>query len=183
MGQNRKRRGVFIQTALLFILLLAGLLPAGSHAAAACDCQQPKDAMSEMADSTAVFKGKVIKIEGSKVFFDVGEMWKGPKQHNVTVLNGQGDCAYSYLIGGEYVVYAKGAEIGPALYSCARSVSVRYASGEVQALGQPMYTLTVGGFYDAGQVRQLSTWYKGLAGALFLLMGLLVYRLVRRTNA
>lgn len=162
------------------VLLWGAVGWSGAQPAAACTCERPKEAKEELAAASAVFAGKVVKIDGSKVHFDVATLWKGPKQKRITVQNEQSTCMYGFKEGEEYVVYAQGTESNPATSVCSRTVSVLQASDEVRALGTPLWNPAGEAMVSAGQERDLSAWYIGLAAVLFVLMAYLVVTMLRK---
>jgi hypothetical protein len=166
----------------LFIMaaLVAGLGWIGTSPAAACKCEKPKEAREELAVSTAVFAGKVIKIEGNQVQFDVATLWKGPRQKRITVVNELSDCMFSFKEGEEYVVYTNGTESNPATSVCTRTIGVRQASDEVQALGTPLWNPAGAEMNSVETEQDLSAWYIGLGIVLLVLMIYLVYTMLRK---
>ncbi|RHW37585.1 hypothetical protein D1B33_08640 [Lysinibacillus yapensis] len=84
----------------------------------ACSCAQSPTAEEEFDRSSAVFSGKVIKMEDKRSLngsasktarFEVNNVWKGPSQTQIEISTGLGggDCGIDFKEGFEYLVYAK----------------------------------------------------------------------------
>src|SRR6185503_5470300 len=102
----------------LFSLVLFALTTAGSLAfpgrAAACSCLGPLPACSAFWEESAVFAGRVVKIDRTttgerpvRVTFAVLEAFKGVNTAEVDVVTGSGggDCGYTFSVGASYFVY------------------------------------------------------------------------------
>jgi hypothetical protein len=109
--------------ALFFILALATcttitlLLPLKAHA---CSCGPPDTVRERLADSDAVFTGKVVGIDEdiflrrpgwTAVRFDVTAIWKGPNQPQLVIYAGYSNdtgsmCEGKFQLGESYLVYA-----------------------------------------------------------------------------
>lgn len=175
------KKSVVWKVLIAFMLLMTGYGGLQAEKAAACSCVEPKEAREELAESAVVFAGRVLKIEGDQVHFDVATLWRGPQQRQITVMNPQNNsCRYPFKEGEEYVVYARGTEQKPEASLCSRTVSVHQAADELQALGNPVYNPAGEAMNRVEQEKDLSVWYVGLAAALFILMAALVYSMFRR---
>lgn len=175
---------------LVLAVFLAGgvLLPwfgGGERtAAASCmGCGDRKEPKAELAESAAVFAGKVVRVDGSQVEFDVAMLWKGPKADRLTVFNEGGACPFVFKPGEEYVVYAKGQESRLTVPECTRTVGVLQAYDEVRALGEPVYHPAGEAMSVREEDRNLSAWYIGLGAAVFLIMIYILATTLRRRRS
>ncbi|WP_059173977.1 hypothetical protein [Bacillus sp. FJAT-27445] len=94
-----------------------GIITAVPLVGHACKCDDLPSVEQELAESKAVFTGKVIEIKeekkfssGStieKVLFEVQETWKGPSDSHVILESSQTSCSIIFKKGEEYLVYAK----------------------------------------------------------------------------
>ena len=111
----------------------------------ACSCVDPGSPSEALADSAAVFSGRVVSIDRSRVKqssadpliveFEVMTVWKGPadrRMHVTTPVN-SASCGYSFLEGAEYLVYSwNGSEV----YMCSRTRGLSGASFDIAELGE-----------------------------------------------
>jgi hypothetical protein len=89
----------------------------------ACNCVPPVSPKEALAESKAVFAGKVVQIYETKieepglgkrpkraVVFAVEGTWKGVDETHVVVYTGfhEADCGYPFKMGQKYLVYAYG---------------------------------------------------------------------------
>lgn len=120
-----------------------------SGIAYACTCATvypPEDAIAE---STAVFSGKVIEIRDIdqqyyQAVFDVEESWKGIEEEPVIITTAtSGDfCGYGFEIDKEYLVYAHGQtqpigarpDLGTGI--CTRTAPISSAEADLLVLGE-----------------------------------------------
>lgn len=129
-------------------VVMAALLGANPQRSFACFCVPEGSPSQELAQSSAVFSGRVIDIEHASasirqnvesvnVTFQVSEVWKGPRRHTVTVLTArQGiDCGYEFESGQEYLVYARGAEERLVVWFCSRTQPLASAGEDLAVLG------------------------------------------------
>ena len=102
------RRSVFV----LAILVSAGLL-GFERPALACTCAQPSSVQEGLKQADAVFLGLVERFElkgsGRVATFRVRRVWKGTDapRIRVTTGGGDGDCGYHFIVGMEYLVFAR----------------------------------------------------------------------------
>lgn len=81
--------------------------------ALACTCAQPASVQEGLQQADGVFAGLVERFElkgsGRVATFRVRRVWKGPKTHHVQVATGggDGDCGYHFIVGIEYLVFAR----------------------------------------------------------------------------
>ena len=126
-------------------LLVIGLLSvfALPRPCAACECVAPGPPEQELGKATAVFRGRVAEVSGTRggtaerrVTFEVSEVWKGPAARELVVGSGVGTCGYEFTRNDEYIVYAYGD--GPSALStdlCRRIRPIANAGEDLRALG------------------------------------------------
>jgi hypothetical protein len=132
----------FLPTAVCLVLLSASI-------AQACSCGTAPTTKESLKHSTAVFSGKVTKIEPFekyyfKVTFEIDRTWKGTKGKTETVLtaNSGAGCGYTFEKGKSYLLYCdrpKMDEIKPIpLYTsiCSRTKSLKFAAADIKELGE-----------------------------------------------
>ena len=101
----------------MYVLVFCFMLTEQAHA---CTCAAPATTAEALKRSTAVFRGKVIKISvaslnwigltrtgGSRVKFEIVKQWKGAPSKTavvVTRLTGEG-CGFPFQERKEYLVY------------------------------------------------------------------------------
>lgn len=131
------------------------LLTAFSFAAAfltagiadACSCIAPPPPKKALAQSAAVFAGKVksVKRVGTKlaVEIEISTTWKGTKGKTVTVetATNSAACGYAFKAGTKYLVYCyappKGQKAkGLKTNICTRTKLLSKAKGDLVALGK-----------------------------------------------
>ena len=126
----------------LVIVVSTGLLGL-QGLALACTCVQPASVQEGLQQADAVFAGLVERFElkgsGRVATFRVHRVWKGPKSSRLQVITGggDGDCGYHFIVGMEYLVFARrGASDTLQTSICSRT---KQASGEavddLKALG------------------------------------------------
>jgi len=97
---------------VLVIVVTAGLLGL-QGVALACTCAQPASVQEGLQQADGVFAGLVERFElkgsGRVATFRVRRVWKGPKTHRIQVATGggDGDCGYHFIVGVEYLVFAR----------------------------------------------------------------------------
>ncbi|EJR31534.1 MULTISPECIES: hypothetical protein [Bacillus] len=106
----------------------------------ACDCikKSPEDAFQK---NDVVFEGKVIEVGrkegiGTKVLFEVKNIWKGTSSSQIIVYTNGGDCAFHFIDGGEYLVFSsqRGSEKQLYTHSCSGTKRLDEANVEKTAL-------------------------------------------------
>ena len=134
---------------VLTVLGVVFLLP---DCASACSCAMLPGSQKEivdgaLADSEAVFSGKVVKIDRPSLFkssaaletdtFRVSEVWKGPEQRTLevhTALIGA-SCGYPFKEGQEYLVYAYTGKQGLQTDLCSQNKPLSKAEADLALLG------------------------------------------------
>ncbi|WP_059174076.1 hypothetical protein [Bacillus sp. FJAT-27445] len=136
---------------LVAILLFAGSFWIGGPTqVAACSCAGPQPVESEFQNKTAVFSGKVLKIEDRNfnlftqssadpltVIFEVKSVWKGPSQSQliVTTAKSSASCGAELIEGNEYLVYASGNSEELTTGLCDRTKLLQNAAEDLKILG------------------------------------------------
>lgn len=146
---------------LVIMLTLTSFLTynlGNSSIAYACTCAQNKTPQEALAESTAVFSGRVIELYDIdqhyyQALFDVQESWKGIDDEPVTInTSTSGDtCGYNFQEGNDYLVYAHGQtqpiggkpELGTGI--CSRTAPVSDAQADLLVLGEGMNWTSVQG--------------------------------------
>ncbi|MBA4496027.1 hypothetical protein ACFO25_15705 [Paenactinomyces guangxiensis] len=123
-----------------FFLLVYWLFPSPVHA---CSCVVPGPLEEELAESSAVFSGKVIRIDENKaklkkeVVFKVNEIWKGVNETQIVVEtpNQSGACGFDFVEGQEFLVYARANADGKLKTTiCSRTKAMSAAKEDLNAL-------------------------------------------------
>jgi hypothetical protein len=140
----------------LAAVLLCGVITsvlwlASPGCAFACSCLPPGPPKVELAQSVAVFAGRVISIEKPSdtlmssanpisVTLQVSTIWKGPAHQTVVVQTGpdSAGCGFSFEVGQEYLVYARGTETNLMVSLCSRTQRLTDATEDIRQLGQGM---------------------------------------------
>jgi hypothetical protein len=138
-----------IYRVLLILPLLALILAAVPQPVYACSCAMPGSPLEEMENSTAVFAGKVIKMEAPTgpiissadpvtVVFEVSRVWKGPEEAVITLTTARdsASCGYEFTGGGDYLVYAYSGETGLEAGLCTRTMPLVNAAVDMDVLGE-----------------------------------------------
>ena len=137
-----------IQVAL--VLSLSGLwLFANTEVSHACSCVAPGLPSEELAESAAVFLGRVISVrefsdpkattyssmDPTTVEFKVGTVWKGPSYETISLTTARSDasCGFTFVEGEEYIVYSRD---GATVSLCSRTRPVAYAQEDFDELGE-----------------------------------------------
>lgn len=104
--------------------------------AIACSCPKTLPPIEALEKADAVFVGRVVKgevrrhphpkikyWEDRSFTFEVKQFWKGELQRTATVETGLNDgiCGYHFIIGREYLVYARRSEEGLYTSICTRT--------------------------------------------------------------
>jgi hypothetical protein len=122
-------------------IALALLVQLAPSRAAACSCMAPPPPAESAQNSTAVFEGRVTRIDDPqgepKVHFQVVRSFKGPSNESIEVrtANSSAACGYGFEEGKSYLVYAS--EESGALHTglCSRTRLASEASEDITALG------------------------------------------------
>ncbi|SEN38465.1 hypothetical protein [Lihuaxuella thermophila] len=108
----------------------------------ACSCVPTGPPRQEMAESDAVFSGKVIRISEEsmqkRVIFHVDSVWKGIETSEVMVVTHSQEpaCGYPFVEGERYLVYARVHDQGEWTTSiCSRTKLYSSAKDDLQELG------------------------------------------------
>lgn len=133
---------------IFLMATVAALLVINPDRSFACVCVPSGPPAQELPRATAVFAGKVIKIEPSSasvwrgvdsvnVTFQVSKVWKGPLRRTLTVLTARWgiDCGYEFQSGQEYLVYSLGTEDQLVVWLCSRTRPLSTASEDLAVLG------------------------------------------------
>jgi hypothetical protein len=130
----------YLRWTAVFVLLTASLL-VFPRKAYACTCNYYGTPQDEIERATLIFAGRVIEIGDysyygvpSSAKFQVVEVWKGPVLETIEVFP-EGDCAYYFEPGRQYLVYATENQEGYTVSSCSRTNMLEYAIEDLQALG------------------------------------------------
>ncbi|WP_409973740.1 hypothetical protein [Bacillus sp. Bva_UNVM-123] len=146
LGNDQK----FIRFILVFVIFipLFNYLPNTSFA---CDCVEPYPVKDELNRSSAVFSGKVVKIEDenkNKLFqssadpiavqFEVKETWKGLNQKQILVYTerSSASCGYEFDLNNEYLVFAMEVDGQLKVSLCSRTKLLSAAASDFQELGK-----------------------------------------------
>ncbi len=131
-------------------LVLFGFLLACSTVSYACSCLPPPPPKESLEASSAVFSGKVLKIEDAGEFeravtLEVKGIWKGVAGKTVTIRTASNGaiCGYSFVKGKSYLVYAReikrgeGEEAEKLLMTglCSRTTPLEAAEEDLKELG------------------------------------------------
>ena len=121
--------------------MIATSIVYGSSEAMACKCALPPGPKKALADSDAVFLGKVTAIEDKgaarvKVTFEVLTNLKATKVKKVSVSTGRGggDCGYRFKLGESYLVYCYGKPEALSTNICTRTRPAADAKADLAAL-------------------------------------------------
>jgi hypothetical protein len=109
----------------------------------ACSCAELKEPNEALADSTAVFVGRVTEIEmnqySHEAIFEIREAWKGIESDNpvakITTGTSGDVCGYDFQEDKEYLVYAYGDTNHLATGICTRTMALDSAEYDLAALG------------------------------------------------
>ncbi len=127
-----------------FLVSLLVLAPAVSQA---CRCRKPPEAKEALADSGAVFAGKVIaveEVEGRKaVTLEVTTVWKGIAKAKVTIdtANNSAACGFGFEKGEAYLVYCPKLGEGEKKLNtntCTRTKLLKEAKEDLEQIGAGM---------------------------------------------
>jgi hypothetical protein len=175
---------------LLLSLFLFGLMASAPQQAFACSCIPPRPPLEAMADSDAVFAGKVVRIEEEggamissadpvKVVFEVSQVWKGEEDAAIALATARdsASCGYDFMVGEEYLVYAYSSEAGLSTGLCTRTMQLAMADEDLSALGEGVVPAAA----DSSGLPSL-LWVAAI-GAVVLGLGLLAAIMLRKPAA
>ncbi len=136
---------------LLLVLVAFTFAPSRN---ADCVCIKDHDASEEKVradrknayeQATAIFEGKVVALDSSKITFKLQKQWKGSSKDEVklstgTVFGYHGtplpkECSYQFELGQEYLVYTFGREEKMEAASCL-TFKIKEATVEEKLLDQ-----------------------------------------------
>jgi hypothetical protein len=139
----------YIKIYMVSLLLMLVLAAIPSQQAYACSCIPPAPPLESMANSDAVFSGKVMRIDSDeapimnsadpvKVVFNVSRVWKGPEEGAIALSTAResASCGYNFVVGEEYLVYAYNSESGLTTGLCNRTMPLSSAGEDLAALGE-----------------------------------------------
>ncbi len=132
------------KSTIMFFTLLLILIGCVPTLAFVCDLPVKrfslKTAVSKAkAKADVVFSGKVIEIGDSTVKFSVEDLWKGAPMREIVMRNDAGgaivsDCAYRFVLGERYLVYASASGDGLHTHKCSRTTVLESARADVEVL-------------------------------------------------
>ena len=113
----------------------------------ACSCLAPGSPSEELAESAAVFLGKVVSVrtidrvdgnwkrQDTLVEFSVRIVWQGPIWHTISLTTpwSETTCGYTFAEGVEYVVYSHN---GASVSLCSRTRPLARAATDLAELGK-----------------------------------------------
>lgn len=128
---------------LVASLVAAVLLMAAPRRSEACSCKQPPAPKPALANSAAVFEGKVVKLgrdtakDRLTATFAVTRWWKGGEAAHVEVstIGIDSMCGVGFVEGEEWLVYAGGDAAGLSASLCSRTKRKADAEADRKALG------------------------------------------------
>jgi hypothetical protein len=106
----------------------------------ACSCMVSPDPQTAMAESAAVFAGRVVEVvpgDPVRYTFEVTRLWKGVASATVQLFSAQSSasCGYEFAQGQEYLVFANLGERGLETSLCSRTAPLADAAADLAALG------------------------------------------------
>jgi hypothetical protein len=143
---------------LLFLMILSSILVNSPKRALACACMASPSITTALADATAVFTGRITRLELTnnpftdgfdtriKVTIETARVWKGPRYLRLVVYTHQSSasCGYPFNLGEEYLVYAHGEENNLYVGLCSLTKPLNNATADLQALGNGQDVLVEG---------------------------------------
>ncbi|MFC7441154.1 hypothetical protein [Laceyella putida] len=171
----------------------ASLLAFPGHTVA-CSCIEPLPPQKALADSAAVFTGKVIEVKGKSIGMEdlsvrvaVDTVWKGQKRQEIWIKTPpqEGMCRFDFQPDQEYLIYAKSNQGGLYTNLCFRTKRLADAGGDLQALGKgtkvahPEKAKSPGPLTQAERRSDGFLWSAGGIAVGFALLFFLWYRLKR----
>jgi hypothetical protein len=146
VGDVMKRKILLLISLFLIINFMLVVVPRTGYA---CSCAESPSVEEELKQKTAVFSGKVIKIEEKNklirssadpvsVLFEVKHSWKGVNQSQVMVYTAMSSasCGYEFNLKTEYLVYAYGEENHLITSICDRTKPLLLANDDLAVLGE-----------------------------------------------
>jgi len=123
--------------------LVALIVVAAPRAAEACSCVMPPPPKQALKDSSAVFEGKILKIDHAAekhrlmARFVVSRWWKGggSAETSVATIDIGSMCGLAFAVGEEWLIYASGPDDGLSTGLCTRSRKSADAGDDRKALG------------------------------------------------
>jgi hypothetical protein len=128
---------------LLLASFAALIVVAAPRAAAACSCVMPPPPKQALADSSAVFEGKILRVDHTPekhrlmARFAVSRWWKGggSAETSVATIDIGSMCGLAFAVGEEWLIYASGADDGLSTGLCTRTKKSADAGADRKALG------------------------------------------------
>jgi hypothetical protein len=146
----------YIKISIVSQLLMVVFAVLPGQQAYACSCIPPAPPLESMANSDAVFSGKVMRIDSDeapiinsadpvKVVFNVSRVWKGPEEGAIALSTAResASCGYNFVVGEEYLVYANNSETGLTTGLCNRTMPLSSAGEDLAALGEGVIPVPV----------------------------------------
>ena len=173
-------------SALLLAPLLTVQLATGAGRAHACDCEPPTPTEA-FQGASAVFSGRVAsKVAsegelGESVFeIHVDTVWKGSVE-STTVVHRPSECGYpGFVLGEDYVVFARSYEESMAVFLCSGTVQLEYAEEYWKALGEEHGALGEGHAPEPGDEERAAGLGTLFLAAIALAVAALVLRIAAR---
>jgi len=136
----------------IFFVVIASAILCPLDNGHACSCIEPPPPLEALAQSDAVFSGKVTVIgQNSDDFsirfqFAVVDVWKGVTTAETQVITATNSaaCGFEFQADERYLVYAYQDENGELNTNiCTRTRLLEYAEDDIAALGQPILSFNV----------------------------------------
>ena len=114
----------------------------------ACSCAEPGPPSEALADSAAVFSGRVVSVrefdrgagmlgsaDPTTIEFDVKTVWKGSDHQTMYLTTARWgmSCGFTFVEGDEYVVYSRD---GSTVSLCSRTRPLSEAAADLDELGE-----------------------------------------------
>ena len=142
-----------MRSLMFSLVFLLTYLVFGVSTGFACSCERPESPARELKRATAVFTGRVIRINRDRqtrnkfgydegpveVVLRVKQAWKGVKTRSVTLIipyATPGMCGYPFELGSSYIVYARANDQDSLSTSlCSRTSRLKDAREDLDELG------------------------------------------------
>ncbi len=135
---------------VLIVVVALVVLAADARCAWACSCEPPGSTAAERERATAVFAGRVERLEAGngsivsktdpavQVTFAVQQVWKGdvPQTMFLTTAQWGASCGYTFEQGQQYLVYAFTFNDTLQAYLCSRTRPLADAQDDLAVLGE-----------------------------------------------